>query len=161
MDPEQVRAIAQVVLFKPYYEERRLHKWSTRTLPEIAVHVSSIGPEKLSRDRKDFYQCFVHFKPEVAPSKDTDFRLALGNKLMDKLSSWNVMHPNKPKMDVTLTKVEGHVIYEVVNLALGPQPPAVWRYSVNQAIMDMIAEKLILAWSPYSTTFVLHITLQD
>lgn len=73
------------------------------------------------------------------------------------------MHPNKPLMDVTLTKVEGHVIYEVVNLDLFPQcmKQAIWHYSVNQVIMDILADKLINAWGIYSTNFVLHITLHD
>ena len=163
LDPDQFRAKVRWAMFQPYFEERRLHNRSTQTLPDIKANLSSIGPEKPSRDGKEFYQCFIHFRPEVAPSKDKDSRMVFGNQLLDKLSTWKVMHPNKPLMDVTLTKVEGHVIYEVVNLDLFPQciKQAVWHYSVNQVIMDILADKLINAWGIYSTNFVLHITLHD
>ena len=160
-DPDQFRAKVQLALFQPYYEARRLHKGGP--LPDIKVDLSSIGREKPSTDGKEFYQCFIHFSSEVAPRKDTFSRMALGNQLMDKLSWWTFVHTTKPLMDVTITKAGWNVLYEFVNIALHPQcmKKAACYYSVNQAIMDMIADNLIFAWSPYSTNFVLHTTLHD
>ena len=161
MDPVQCRANVQVALLKACYEERR-HR-STRTLPDIKANVSSIGPEKPSRDGKDFYQCFVHFNPKMAPCRDNDYRLALGNKLMDKISTWKCRTIHKPLMDVTLTKQDGQVMYQMGNLDLCPQcmKKAVCYYYVNQAIMDQLADKLISAWRSDASTFVLQFTLHD
>ena len=157
----QVRDMLQFSLFWSYYKTRLQHKEGT--LPEFKVDFSTIGPEKPSTDEKDFYQCFIHFSPEEAPNKDYFSRMALENQLMDKLSSWKVTHTNKPLMDVTITKATGEFIYEIVNIDLHFQcmKKAARYYTMNQALMDMIANKLILAWDTYSTNFVIHITLHN
>lgn len=163
MDPEQFRAKAEWALFKPYYEERLVYNRSTRTLPVVDATLSSICFENPLTDEREVYQCFVHFNPKVAPNRDSDYRLALGNKLMDKVSSWKGRMLHKPLMDVTLTKPDGHVMYQMGNMDVCPQcmKKAVCYYYVNQAIMDQLADKLLNAWRSDASTFVLQFTLHD
>ena len=115
------------------------------------------------RNEKEFYQFFIHFSPEETPNKDYFSRTALGNQFMKTLSSWKLVHPNKAMMDVTITKGTGEFIYEIVNIQLHSQckEKAARYYTMNQALMDMVATKLILAWDTYSMNFVVHITLHN
>lgn len=156
----QDRDMLQFLLFWPFYETRLEHK--QRTLPEFKADFSSISPEKPPTDEKEFYQCFIHFSPEQAPDKDYISRMALGNLLLEKLSSWKATHPNKPLMNVAITKTTGEFIYEIVNIKhpLFMEKRSRY-YTTNQALMDILGNKLILAWDTYSMNFVLHITLHD
>ena len=63
----QVRDMLQFLLYWSYYKTRLQHKEGT--LPEFKVDFATIGPEKPSTDEKGFYQCFIHFSPEEAPTK--------------------------------------------------------------------------------------------
>lgn len=156
----QLGDMLQLSLFWPYYKPRLQCK--EKTLPEFKVDFSSIALEKPPTDQKEFYQFFIHFHAEEEPNKEDYLsRMALGNKLMDKLSSWKRAQTHL--MDVTIRKATGEFIYEIVNINLHPlfMEKTSCYYSLNQAIMDVIANKLILAWDTYSANFVLHITLHD
>ena len=157
----QGQDMQQFMLFWPYYKARLQHREGRQ--PEFKTNFSPIGPEKPSTDEKEFYQFFIHFSPEETPNKDYFSRTALGNQLMKTLSSWKLVHPNKAMMDVTITKGTGEFIYEIVNIQLHSQckEKAARYYTMNQALMDMVATKLILAWDTYSMNFVVHITLHN
>ena len=145
-------------LFQPYYEDRLLYNRSPPVLPAIEVTMSSIAP---SSKGQDMYRCFLHFSHEVTPHPES--RFLLGNLLLDKLAVWKFWMSHKPRMTVTIATPEGQVLYTVTNMDLFPLCPkrAFWRSAVNQTIADILADQFIKAWSRYSSTFVLHITLQD
>ena len=157
----QVQDMQQFMLFWSYYKARLQHGEGRQ--PDFKTNFSSIGPEKPSTDEKEFYQFFIHFSPEETLNKDYFSRTALGNQLMKTLSSWKLVQPNKAMMDVTTTKGTGEFIYEIVNIQLHSQckEKAARYYTMNQALMDMVATKLILAWDTYSMNFVVHITLHN
>ena len=159
MDPDQVRASVHVALLKAYYQERRLHKGGP--LPVIEVNVSDICRATFLKDEREVYQCFVRF--QGTPRRETDYRLALGNTLMDKISSWKGRMIHKPLMDVTLTQPDGLVLYQMGNVELCPlcMKKATCYYYINQAIMDQLADKLLGAWCSDAFTFVVQFTLHD
>ena len=158
---KKVQEMQQFTRFWPYYKARlqRGEGWQH----DFKTHFSPIRPEKPSTDEKEFYQFFIHFSPEETPNKDYFSRMALGNQLMKTLPSWKLVHPNKAMTDVTITKETGEFIYEIVNIQLHSQgkEKAARYYTMNQAFMDMIAAKLISAWSTRSMNFVAHITLHN
>ena len=158
---KKIQEMQQFTRFWPYYKARLQHGEGKQ--PDFKTYFSPIGPEKPSTDEKEFYQFFIHFSPDETPNKDHFSTMALGNQLMKTLSSWKPVHPNKSLMDVTITKGTGEFIYETVNMQLHSQckEKAARYYTVNQAVMDMIAAKLILARNTYSTNFVAHITLHN
>ena len=151
----------QFMLFWPFYKARLQDGEGKQS--DLKTYFSPIGPEKPPTDEKEFYQFFIHFSPDETPNKDHFSTRTLGNQLMKTLSSWKHAHPNKSLMDVTITKGRGDFVYEAVNMQLHSQckEKAARYYTVNQAVMDIIATKLILAWDTYSMNFVVHITLHN
>ena len=159
INPTQFRAKAQFAMFQPYYEERLLYRGST--LPDLKVHFSKIEVKKPPQDGKEWYQGVLQFSSTGTSTKET--RIALGNQLMSKLQQWTMFHTNKSLMDLTFSDSKGRILLHYANIHLHPQrmkQAAVYHY-VNQGIMDQIADKLLLAWSPSFTNFVMHMTLHD
>ena len=87
--------------------------------------------------------------------------MTLGTPLMDKLLPLRVIHPDKTSMDVTAARGNDIPFLKITNIQLSPNSfvKAIRYYKVNQAIMDMMAKKLISERKTHSTDLVLNITL--
>ena len=148
MNPTRFQAKTQAALFQPYIEERVLDKGST--LPDLEVH--------FSKDGKEWYQALLQFRPTGTPTRET--RMALGNQLMAKLTLWNLLYTNKPRLDLAISNTKGRILVNVANIKLHPPcfQQALVYHKVNQGIMDQIADTLLKA---ASTHFNIHMTMHE
>ena len=146
MNPTEFQAI----------EERLLYEGSP--LPDLEVHFSKIDVRKPPQDGKEWYQTLLQFRPTGTPTRET--RMALGNQLMAKLSLWNLLYTNKPRLDLAISNTKGRILVHVANIKLHPpcfQQALIYHY-VNQGIMDQIADTLLKA---ASTHFNIHMTMHE
>ena len=156
MNPTKFQAKAQAGLFQPYIEERLLYGGST--LPDLEVHFSKMDVRKPPQDGKEWYQALLQFRPTATPTRET--RMALGNELMAKLTLWNLLYTNKPRLDLTISNTKGRILVHVANIKLHPPcfQQALVFHKVNQGIMDQIADTLLKA---ASTHFNIHMTMHE
>ena len=156
MNPTEFQAKAQAALCQPYIKERLLTDSST--LPNLEVHFSKLDMLKPPQDGKEWYQALLQFKPTGTPTRET--RMALGNELMAKLTLWNLLYTNKPRLDLVISNTKGRVLVHVANIKLHPPcfQQALVYHNVNQGIMDQIADTLLKA---ASTHFNIHMTMHE
>ena len=90
--------------------------------------------------------------------------MALGNRLMGEIGLLTLTRPftDKTLMDIDVGRPKDKPFLQITNIQLyqGSFLKTLHHYTVNQAIMDMIAKALISRWEELdSTEFVLYITI--
>ena len=152
--------------FLPFLQARLQQKQDSPP-PEFNVSFSLIGTAKPTNEGsadKEFILLNVNVDEDVKPGKIYSKVMALGNRLMGEIGLLTLTPPftDKTLMNIDVGRPKDKPFLQITNIQLyqGSFLKTLHYYTVNQAIMDMIAKALILRWEDLdSTEFVLYITI--